>query len=75
MSEMQPIPPEESAEAAGPSGAYISARLRNPGATGAQAAAPAGNYTFAGICAIIAFVAYVVILSLLWQDWSALSVA
>lgn len=54
-------------------GAYISERFRDPGA--AKASAPSGNYTVAGIFAIIAFISFIVMLALLYFDWEELSVA
>ena len=54
-------------------GAYISERFRDPGA--AKAPAPAGNYTVAGIFAIIALISFIIMLALLYFDWEELSVA
>lgn len=72
MVEMHPIT-DTPAEEAPTSGAYISARFRNPDATAPKA--PAGNYTLAGICSIVAFLTFLVMLFLLWQDYQALSFA
>lgn len=55
-------------------GAYISERFRDPGGV-AKAQAPAGNYTVAGIFAIIALISFAVMLALLYFDWQDLSVA
>ena len=73
MVEMHPISdtPQEGAAPAG--GAYISARLRNPDATAPKASS--GNYIVAGICAIVATIAFLVMLFMLWQDYQALSFA
>lgn len=71
MAEMQPVTDENMAPVEG--GAYISERFRNPGE--AKAAAPAGNYTLAGIFSIVALLAFAIMLWLLYQDWTALSVA
>ena len=54
-------------------GAYISERFRDPGAT--KPVAPAGNYTLAGIFAIISFILFIATLILLYQDWVELSAA
>ena len=72
MVEMHPITdtPQEEAPTGG---AYISARLRNPDSTTEKA--PSGNYTIAGICAIVATLAFLIMLFLLWQDYKVLSVA
>ena len=54
MAELQPIPEEQQT---GEGGAYISDRFR------VDANAPAGkpaNYTFAGLCAILAFILFAV---------------
>ena len=72
MADLQPIPPEENMIPVD-GGAYISERFRDPGAL--SDAAPAGNYTLAGIFAIIAFVLFAAMLFLLYQDWVALSAA
>ena len=72
MAELQPIPPEENMTPV-EGGAYISERFRDPGAL--KPAAPAGNYTLAGIFAILAFILFVAALILLYQDWTALSAA
>ncbi|MBQ7722222.1 MAG: hypothetical protein IJT64_04885 [Kiritimatiellae bacterium] len=56
-------------------GAYISERLRDPGAAQASASKPAANYTVAGIFAIIALISFIVMLALLYFDWEDLSVA
>jgi hypothetical protein len=68
---LQPIPPGELQPEG--DGAFISQRLRNPGED--VSAKPAANYTLAGIFSIIAFLAFVVLLILLYQDWSALKIA
>ena len=73
MADLQPIPPEENMTPIEGGGAYISERVREPGAL--NDAAPAGNYTLAGIFAIIAFVLFAAMLFLLYQDWVALSAA
>ena len=72
MADLQPIPPEENMTPV-EGGAYISERFREPGTT--KAAAPAGNYTLAGVFAILAFVLFAAMLFLLYQDWAALSAA
>ena len=72
MADLQPIPPEENMTPV-EGGAYISERFRDPVAT--KPAAPAGNYTLSGIFAIIAFILFIAMLILLYQDWEALSVA
>ena len=54
-------------------GAYISERFRDPGAL--KPVAPAGNYTLAGVFAIIAFLLFIAALVLLYQDWEALRMA
>ena len=72
MAELQPIPPEENMTPV-EGGAYISERFRDPGAM--KPVAPAGNYTLAGIFAIIAFILFIVTLILLYQDWGELSAA
>lgn len=72
MAELKPISDENMTPVDG--GAYISERFRNPGESNATAA-PAGNYTLAGIFAIAAVVAFIVMLYLLYQDWTALNVA
>lgn len=56
-------------------GAYISERFRDPGAAQASAAKPSGNYTVAGIFAIIALISFMVMLALLYFDWEDLSIA
>ncbi len=69
MAELQPIPEEQQT---GEGGAYISDRFR------VDSNAPVGkpaNYTFAGICAILAFILFAVTLMLLVQDWQFLSAA
>lgn len=71
MAEMQPITDENMAPVEG--GAYISKRFRDAGDV--KAAAPAGNYTLAGIFSIIAFLAFVLMLWLLYQDFNALALA
>ena len=55
-------------------GAYISERFRDPGEAKASAK-PAGNYTVAGIFAIIALISFMVMLALLYFDWEDLSIA
>ena len=72
MAELQPIPPEENMTPV-EGGAYISERFRDAGMT--KPAAPAGNYTLAGIFAIISFILFVAMLILLYQEWAELSVA
>ncbi len=72
MADLQPIPPEENMTPVD-GGAYISERFRDPGAT--KAAAPAGNYTLAGVFSIIAFILFIAMLILLYQDWVELSAA
>ena len=72
MADLQPIPPEENMTPV-KGGAYISERFRDPGA--AKPAAPAGNYTLAGVFAIIAFILFVASIILLYQDWVELSAA
>ncbi len=72
MAELQPIPPEENMVPVD-GGAYISERFRDPGAV--KPAASGGNYTLAGIMAIIAFLLFVVTVILLYQDWTALEMA
>lgn len=72
MSEMEPIT-DQAAPAGAPSGAYISARHRQ--AEVLKPVKPAGNYTAAGICAIIALVVYAILLFLLYSDYTALSMA
>lgn len=69
---MHPIT-EAPQEAAPAGGAYISERLRNPDTV--KAKAPAGNYMAAGICSIIAFISFIIMLVFLWQDYQALSFA
>ena len=73
MADLQPIPPDANMTPV-EGGAYISERFRDPGAS-AKAAAPAGNYTLAGIFAIIAFLCFVAMLILLYQDWVELAAA
>ncbi len=73
MAELQPIPPEENMTPVEGGGAYISERFRDPGAM--KPVAPAGNYTLAGIFAIIAFILFIATLILLYQDWVELSAA
>ena len=73
MADLQPIPPEENMTPIEGGGAYISERFREPGAL--NDAAPAGNYTLAGVFAILAFVLFAAMLFLLYQDWAALSAA
>ncbi|MDD5707175.1 MAG: hypothetical protein PHR35_14725 [Kiritimatiellae bacterium] len=70
---MEPVTDEVEAESQKP-GAYIAARHRNPQETGA-AAAGAGNYMVAGICALAAAAVYVIVLALLWLDWQTLQSA
>ena len=72
MSEMEPITDQAAPEGA-PSGAYISARHRQDAVM--KPVKSAGDYTVAGICAIIALVVYAVLLFLLYSDYTALSVA
>lgn len=72
MADLQPIPPEENMTPV-EGGAYISERFRDPGAS--KPAAPAGNYTLAGVFAIIAFILFVASIILLYQDWVELSAA
>ncbi len=72
MADLQPIPPEENMTPVD-GDAYISERFRDPGAT--KPAAPAGNYTLAGIFSIIAFILFIVALILIYQDWVDLSAA
>lgn len=71
---MHAVPPAEGQPGA-PAGAFISERLRNPGAgDDAQApTAPAGNYTVAGICAIVATILFVVMIFIMYQDLTILS--
>ena len=73
MAELQPIPPEENMTPVEGGGAYISERFRDPGAM--KPVAPAGNYTLAGVFAIIAFILFIATLILLYQDWVELSAA
>ena len=73
MAELQPIPPEENMPPVEGGGAYISERFRDPGAM--KPVAPAGNYTLAGVFAIIAFILFIATLILLYQDWVELSAA
>ena len=79
MAEMQPITSEQIAQAdAGAAnneaqgGAYIADRFR---VDNDAPAGPPANYTFAGVCAIIAFLLFVVVLGILVQDWNFLKVA
>jgi len=53
--------------------AFISERHRNPAELMAQG--PKGNYTWAGICAIIATILFGILLAVLYFDWSALNPA
>lgn len=76
MADLQPISNEQLAAAdaaagAAPGGAYISDRFRVDNAP----AEPAANYTFAGICAIVAFILFIAVLAILFQDWDFLKVA
>lgn len=76
MADLQPISSEQIAAAEGAAeaqagGAYISNRFR----VDAPTAEPAANYTFAGICAIVAFILFIAVLAILFQDWSFLKVA
>ena len=54
--------------------AFISERHRNPAEMVVQAPPPA-NYTWAGICAIVATILFGVLLAVLYMDWSALNPA
>lgn len=75
MAEMTPIPPDmqpiQPEQASGTP--YISDRFRAD-AVAADDAPPA-NYTFAGICSIVAFILFAVVLVILIQDWNFLKVA
>lgn len=73
MAEMQPIT-DENMTPIDNGGAYISERFRNP-AEDTGKVVPAGNYTVAGIFAILAFIAFIAMIALLYQDWTALNVA
>ena len=53
--------------------AFISERHRNPAETMVQG--PKANYTWAGICAIVATLLFAILLFVLYSDWSALSPA
>ena len=57
----------------GAPGAFISERHRNPAEYMVQV--PQTNYTWAGICAIVATMIFIGMLALLWMDWKALSAA
>jgi hypothetical protein len=72
MAEMEPVT-EESAPGINKPNAYISARYRQDAVL--NTAAPSGNYMLAGICAILALIVYVILLGLLYGDFTALSVA
>jgi hypothetical protein len=63
---------DTSAETNKPS-AFISERHRNPAEMMAQTAK--GNYTWAGICAILATLVFLAMLALLWVDWTAIQAA
>jgi len=54
-------------------GAFISERHRNPAEL--MALKPRGTHVWAAVCAILATVIFVVLLALLWVDWSALQAA
>jgi len=55
------------------SGAVIAERHRNP--ADLLPAQPTANYTFAGICAILAMLVFAAMVVILWLDWSALKMA
>lgn len=77
MAEMTPIPPEMQQvpqDLTTTGTPYISDRFRAENIS-ADSGAPAASYTFAGICAIIAFILFAVVLAILVQDWNFLKVA
>ena len=53
--------------------AFISERHRNPAEMMAQA--PKGNYTWVGVCAILATILFGILLFVLYSDWSTISQA
>ena len=71
MAEMTPITPDMQPvePIAGDGTPYISERFRQDAAP--ESAKPA-NYTFAGICAIVALILFAVVLAILFQDWNFL---
>ena len=68
--DMQPIPQDQATTGT----PYISDRFRAENVA-ASNDAPAANYTFAGICSIIAFIVFAIVLAILVQDWNFLKVA
>ena len=71
MAEMTPITPEMQPvdTAAGDGTPYISERFRQDAS---PESAKSANYTFAGICAIVAIILFAAVLAILFQDWSFL---
>lgn len=61
------------APAEGTSGIYVSSRHANP--LEAQPVAPAGNWTWAAIFGIIAFVLFVAVAVIAYMDWTTLRYA
>ena len=53
--------------------AFISERHRNPDEVVVQE--PAANYTWAGLCAIVATILFAALLAVLYMDWTKLSPA
>ena len=73
MAEMTPITPDMQPVASTGDGApYIAERFRD---AAPSAPAKAANYTFAGICAIVAFIVFAITLAILFQDWNFLQSA
>lgn len=73
MADMQPISNEDIAKADAAGNAFISDRFRINDSSASFT--PPANYTFAGICAIIAFIAFVIALLIVIQDWKFLTLA
>ncbi len=72
MSELEPVAEESAPDSNKPS-AYISARHRQDAVL--KPAQSSGNYLLAGICAIVALIVYGVMLYMLYDDFTVLSIA